>query len=183
MRLQEAVRDTVKSVVQEVRIRPARASDVGGIVECLHSAFEPYRSAYTATAFAATVLTTTTAKRRVRSMTVWVAVGRQGRILGTVAVKRASPRHAHLRGMAVLPEYQGQGIASALLEHTVRRARAKGFRYVTLETTEPLTNAARFYLSHGFRRTGRSRHWGGMKLIGFERRIRNGSPPGRELAR
>jgi GNAT superfamily N-acetyltransferase len=144
---------------------------VAGILECLRSAFEQYRPRYTARAFMATVLTEPMAQRRVRSMTVFVAVSPKGRIVGTVAVKRASTGHAHLRGMAVLPEYQGKGIASALLGAAIRQARSAGQLYVTLETTEPLRRATRFYLSRGFRRTGRYRSWGGMKLIGFERAI------------
>ena len=105
-------------------------------------------------------------------MTVFVAVLRNRRIVGTVAVKRVSSAHAHLRGMAVVPRYEGQGVASALLTAALRHARKDGPSRVTLETTAPLRRATRFYLDHGFRPTGRTRHWGGMQLFGFERTAR-----------
>jgi GNAT superfamily N-acetyltransferase len=150
------------------RIRRANESDVPGILECLHSAFEEYRSRYTPSAFVATVLTERMAHRRLRTMTVWVAVGPGHRVLGTVASKLVSPGHAHLRGMAVLPGHQGKRIATVLLAAAIRHARSARAVRVTLETTEPLQRASRFYLHHGFRRTGHHRRWGGMKLIGFE---------------
>jgi len=102
-------------------------------------------------------------------MTVFVAVAQNRRIVGTVAVKRVSSAHAHLRGMAVVPQFQGKGVAPALLTAALRHCRQVDQTWVTLETTVPLQRAARFYLDHGFRATGRFRHWGGMKLLEFER--------------
>lgn len=155
-------------------IRTAHTGDVAQILECLSEAFAPYRRAYTKPAFAATVLTPRSLARRMRSMTVLVAESRPGRLVGTVSWKRVSSRHAHLRGMAVRPSSQGLGLASHLLRATVRRARIAGFRTMTLETTEPLTQAAEVYVHLGFRRTGRTRRWGGMRLIEFERDL---TPP------
>jgi GNAT superfamily N-acetyltransferase len=151
-----------------VRIRPASSADVEGILDCLHAAFEPYRRQYTSKAYVATVLTRPMLLRRLRSMTVLVAAARNRRVIGTVAIKRVSPRHLHLRGMAVLPSHQGRGVASSLLRAAVRHARKDGHRHVTLETTEPLRGAMRFYVQRGFRPTGKHRTWGGMRLLGFE---------------
>lgn len=150
-----------------VRIRPATIADVDGLLRCLREAFEPYRERYTRVAYLATVLTATSARRRLRSMAVWVAADREGRILGTIALKRISRTHGHLRGMAVTPDFQGTGIASKLLRTAMDHSVRSGQRCVTLETTEPLDRAARFYLRHGFRKSNRTRHWGGMKLIEF----------------
>ena len=161
----------MSSARHAVRIRIAVEADLPGILSCLHSAFEPYRQAYTPVAWTATVLTLPTARRRLRSMTVWVAVDRDGQVLGTIAAKATTSDHAHLRGMAVLPDYQEKGIASALLDSAIAHARKEGQRCVTLETTEPLERASQFYLRRGFRRSGRTRRWGGMRLIGFERII------------
>jgi len=159
------------TATRSVRIRIATEADVPEIVHCLHSAFAPYRRAYTPKACTATVLTQPMARRRLRSMTVWVAVGGDGRVVGTIAAKATGRHHGHLRGMAVLPGFQGKGIASALLASAIAHARKQGQRNVTLETTEPLERATLFYLRHGFRRTGRTRRWGGMRLVGFERTI------------
>ena len=158
-----------------VRIRPARPEDAEGILDCLRVAFAPYRRAYTPAAFRATVLTGPMLARRYRSMHLLVAC--EGpRVVGTVAIKPISRGHAHLRGMAVVPAYQGRGLAARLLRAAVRHARARGAHRLTLETTEPLQRAARFYARHGFRSTGRYRTWGGMRLLSYELRI--GSGPG-----
>lgn len=100
------------SSMQGVRIRWATPTDVPGILDCLRVAFEPFRKEYTPRAYIATVLTRSMAVRRLRSMTVFVAVTRNHQIVGTVAIKRVSSSDAHLRGMAVVPRYQGQGVAS-----------------------------------------------------------------------
>jgi GNAT superfamily N-acetyltransferase len=104
-------------------------------------------------------------------MSVWVAVRENQQVVGTVALKSVSRHRGHLRGMAVLPEFQGTGLASALLRTAIRAAAKNGERRVTLETTEPLERATQFYLRHGFRTSGRRRQWGGMKLIEFERAV------------
>jgi GNAT superfamily N-acetyltransferase len=146
-------------------------SDVTGIRACLWSAFEPYRSRYTARAFALTVLTDRAARIRLRRMAVLVAVDPHEGIVGTVAVQRLSASHAHLRGMAVDPRWRGKGVATALLRSALSIAVGGSLRphRVTLETTPPLRTAMRFYARSGFRRTGTRRRWCGMSLIEYER--------------
>ncbi len=161
------------------KIRIARVADVPGLLACLDAAFLPFRGAYTPRAYTATVLSESTARRRLRSMTVLIAEDRRHRIVGTVSIQRASPRHAHLRGMAVVPALQGSGVATALVDQAIERAGDLGFERITLETTRPLRRAARFYRRHGFRRTGRTRLWSGMTLIEFELRlVPRGEGPG-----
>jgi GNAT superfamily N-acetyltransferase len=151
------------------RIRVAVAADAPGILGCLAAAFRPFRRAYTSEAYVATVLTPTSLGRRLRSMTVWVALDARGRVVGTIALKQVTGAHGHLRGMAVLPSFQGRGVGRRLLAAAVRRARAGGTDRLTLETTEPLVRAERFYQRYGFRSTGHTRRWGGMRLFEFER--------------
>lgn len=159
-----------------IRIRRATVRDVPEILGCLAAAFAPFRRQYTEVAYAATVLDERRLSRRMSRMTVLVAAGPGGRVLGTISVKSVSPPHAHLRGMAVLPEAQGQGVGSRLLRRAVAWARAEGHGVVTLETTEVLREAGRFYRSRGFRETGRTRRWGGMRLLAFERPLTRDRP-------
>lgn len=159
-----------------IRIRHATARDVPEILACLAEAFAPFRRQYTEEAYAATVLDGRRLARRMSRMTVLVAVGPGRRVLGTISVKSVSPPHAHLRGMAVLPGAQGQGVGSRLLRRAVARARAEGHGVVTLETTDVLREAGRFYRARGFRETGRTRRWGGMRLVEFERPLVRGRP-------
>jgi ribosomal protein S18 acetylase RimI-like enzyme len=153
---------------QNYVLRAARETDVDGILACLSAAFAPFRSQYTARAYAATVLTEKAASLRLRRMTVLVADHPRRGIVGTVSVKWLPDEHAHLRGMAVLPAWQGRGVASALLRRALRIIQKRDRRHVTLETTEPLQRAMEFYRRHGFYETLRRRSWGGMRLIEFE---------------
>ena len=66
-------------------IRPATADDSRGILECLASAFEPYRARYTPGAYLDTVLTSETIAQRLESMQVFVAITADDQIVGTIA--------------------------------------------------------------------------------------------------
>ena len=129
-------------------VRRADPKDGEGILACLASAFAPYRNKYTPAALKDTVLDSESVQRRLREMCVFVAVA-QKRVVGTLACA-ASGEEAHLRGMAVLPDWQGCGVASALLEAAEVQVRNQHRKRVTLDTAEPLARAMRFYERHGF---------------------------------
>ena len=145
-------------------IRRATLTDAPGILACLHEAFEPYRSSYTSEAFAHTVLTADSARDRLASMIVLVAVDSSGRILGTVGFHPVSPSECHLRGMAVLTEMQGTGLAGRLLRQAMAEIAGLGYTRVSLGATEPLERAVRFYQRNGFRRSGKVTDFFGMRL-------------------
>jgi ribosomal protein S18 acetylase RimI-like enzyme len=154
-----------------VRIRAARRSDVPGIVRCLRLAFRPFRDEYTSRAYADTTLSLETARARLASMHVRVAVTGTSRVVGTFAWALDAPGVGHLRGMAVEPARHGTGLASELLERALRELADAGARRVTLDTTAPLARAVRFYEKNGFRRTGRVRDFYGMPLFEFARDV------------
>ncbi len=97
-------------------VRRATTADAGGILGCLHAAFEPYRDRYTPDAFRDTVLTPVTIQLRLATMAVFVAVTPAGEIVGTIGCGVASAEEGHMRGMAVLAEWQGGGLAVQLLQ-------------------------------------------------------------------
>ena len=66
--------------------------------------------------------------------------------------------------MAVLPDWQGSGVAAALLQAVEAEIRNQGCERVTLNTTEPLARAMRFYVRHGFTRFGRVSNFFGTSL-------------------
>src|ERR1700756_5423377 len=107
-------------------IRRAVSSDNDGILVCLHAAFAPYQSSYTPGAYADTVLTLDTLRLRLQSMSIFVAVSDVGEIVGTIACNAVTEDKGHLRGMAVLPGWQGMGLADALLQSAESALRSHG---------------------------------------------------------
>lgn len=145
-------------------MRRATEHDLGGILECLRAAFEPYRLSYTRAAFHDTVPALDALRERLAAMIVLVAVSASGGVAGTVAGGRRDPAEGHLRGMAVDPVWQGSGVADDLLAAIETELRMLGCARVTLATTEPLQKAMRFYAKHGYAPTGRVADFFGMPL-------------------
>jgi ribosomal protein S18 acetylase RimI-like enzyme len=148
-------------------IRRATAADVEGVVACLRAAFEPYRSRYTPGAFADTVPEAAAVRQRLADMSLFVAVGDGGEIVGTIACRVIGDEEGHVRGMAVRPECQGTGVAQRLLEEMEGEMRARGCARLTLGTTEPLARAIAFYERNGFVRSGEVGDFHGMPLFGY----------------
>jgi GNAT superfamily N-acetyltransferase len=161
--------DTTELDPGGVVVRRATASDAKGILGCLATAFEPYRPRYTPAAFADTTLDERSVLRRLCEMHVLVAVC-EGRVVGTVAGS-VTGVDGHLRGMAVLPAYAGTRVADRLLDTIERELRALGCTRLTLDTTEPLQRAMRFYERHGYRRTATVSDFFGMPLIEYAKRV------------
>ena len=137
----------------DVQIRSADTDDAPQIAACLEAAFAPYRDLYPPAAYADTVPSTDGILRRIAGMQVLVAVvGDQ--VAGTIAGAINERGEGHLRGMAVLPHWQGSGIASQLLVAIEDYLRAQGCCRATLDTTLSLQRAIRFYESHGYRHSG-----------------------------
>lgn len=84
----------------------------------------------------------------------------------------ADVTEGHLRGMAVLPEWQGGGVAEALLRAAEAELVSRNCACITLDTTEPLQRATRFYEKHGYRRSGRVSDFFGMRLHEYVKYLR-----------
>jgi GNAT superfamily N-acetyltransferase len=153
-----------------IAVRLAAARDAAAVLACLRAAFEPYRHEYTDAAFVDTVLTPDALGRRITKMSVFVADDGGG-IIGTIAAAALDADEGHLRGMAVLPEHQKRGVASRLLRRALEELAVRGCRRVTLDTTAPLVDAARFYESRRFSRTGAVRDFFGMPLYEYAKAI------------
>jgi ribosomal protein S18 acetylase RimI-like enzyme len=149
-----------------VTIRPATVHDAGQIRACLEAAFEAFRAEYTVSAFEDTVPTEAAIQARMAHMTVYVAHTTSGEIVGTISCNVDGGK-GHLRGMAVDPDWQGQGIADQLLGAAESALRAAGCARITLDTTEPLRRAARFYEKHGFAPSGKVTDFFGMPLYEY----------------
>lgn len=153
------------------RIRRASVDDLGGVVDCLHSAFAPFESVYTPEAYADTTLSLSTVHERFATMQILVAIDADSAVVGTISLEKESDDWGHVRGMAVLPAWQGTGVASQLLATAEDELRASGCTSVRLETTEPLQRAMRFYERNGFHRTGSVTDFFGMPLLEYAKHL------------
>ena len=162
-------------------LRRATPDDAPGMLACLRAAFEPFRGQYSPAALADTTLMPATVQQRLASMSVFVAVEPSGELIGTIGchvVGTAKDGHVldlvkdgHIRGMAVLPGWQGKGVADALLAAVERELRRLGCSRATLDTTAPLARAIRFYQRHGYRATGRVADFYGMPLYEYAKAL------------
>jgi ribosomal protein S18 acetylase RimI-like enzyme len=149
-----------------ITIRRAQVEEVESIVECLESAFEPFRSQYTRDAFRDTVLSSEAIRERMVHMTVYVAIATEREVVGTVA-SALEGEDGHLRGMAVRPAWQGRRIADQLLLVAENDLITAGCVRITLDTTVPLQRAIRFYQRNGFVPSGRITDFFGMPLYEY----------------
>jgi putative acetyltransferase len=154
-----------------VSIRRAAPADADAILDCLRSAFEPYRASYTPDAYRDTVLTAETIHERLMSMSVLVAVTSDDSVVGTIGSQVTERGEGHLRGMAVLPAYTGVGVADQLLTRAERELQDQRCVRITLDTTAPLRRAIRFYEKHGYRPSGRVGDFFGMRLFEYEKTV------------
>ena len=154
-----------------VAVRRAQASDAAAILHCLAVAFEPFRAQYTPEGFRDTTLTPETLKERLRTMALFVAVDPVGKVAGTVGGS-VNGDEGHIRGMAVLPEWQGTGVAALLLKSVEEELRGQGCRRITLDTTAPLERAIAFYQRQGYRASGKVGDFFGMPLYEYVKELR-----------
>jgi len=105
-------------------------------------------------------------------MTVLVAVDAQDNVAGTIAGVAVSSSESYLRGMAVPPEGHGRGVRQRLLQAMEKHLIGGGCTRVSLDTTEPLQRAMRFYEKNGFERTGKVTDFFGMPLIEYVKHLR-----------
>jgi ribosomal protein S18 acetylase RimI-like enzyme len=99
---------------------------------------------------------------RAREAELYVAVGEDGRLLGTVTYcpagsdyqeVAAGPREGEFRMLAVAPEARRQGVAEALVRLCVERSEELGYDAVVLSSMAGQVQAQRLYARLGFRRT------------------------------
>ncbi|HYR44487.1 MAG TPA: GNAT family N-acetyltransferase [Terriglobia bacterium] len=152
-------------------IRLATEADTDGVLTCLRAAFRPYESRYTPAAYQDTVLTRDSLHARLKAMSIFVAVTEGGAIVGTIACQILAGGEGHLRGMAVDPEWHGRGISQQLLERAELELKAQKCHRITLDTTEYLKPAIRFYERNGYRRSGKTADFFGMVIHEYVKHI------------
>lgn len=85
-------------------------------------------------------------------VSVWT-VSDNGKTVGIAALKRLSDGTGELKSMRTHPEFLRRGIASALLEHVIGKAKQRGLTCLSLETGSgsAFDAALTLYRKRGFR--------------------------------
>lgn len=82
----------------------------------------------------------------------------EGKIVGSCGLFPVGAGTVELRKMYLAPAWRGRGQGWRLLEWAMARARALGFRRMTLETAAVLKGAITLYERNGFKRADAGRH-------------------------
>ena len=147
-------------MIKSYTIRRATIDDANGIQKVLLAAFKQYKSYYTQEAFSDTILEDEKVKERLNNMIVYVAVDNIGKIIATIGWQNIDNEEAHIRGMAVDPTRQGKNSpATSLLHRVETEAKFEGCKIITLDTTQVLLRAHKFYKKSGYKKTGKMTHW------------------------
>jgi len=158
--------------VSEFTIRPALISDAEEIQACLRIAFGRFLDSYSREAFLDTVPTVENVRERFHTMSLFVAEDRERKVIGTIAWYLKSVEEGYIRGMAVLPEWQGKGVAQKLMATAEEDIRSRGCSRAALDTTDPLQRAIHFYEKQGYKRTSHIEDFFGMPLHEFAKELK-----------
>jgi GNAT superfamily N-acetyltransferase len=120
-------------------------------------------------------------RERLDDDAAWNALAEHDRaILGCVSFTQAHladdvpgpiPGRAHLSRMFVEPEHWGRGIGSLLLRRAVEEMTLRGYGRAQLFTPAANMRSRRFYAGNGWRMEGETRHWHGLLLVRYGRRL------------
>jgi DNA-binding MarR family transcriptional regulator/GNAT superfamily N-acetyltransferase len=148
-------------------IRPLKVGDIGWITHrqgILYSQEYGWDASYEA--LVAEILAGFVKNLDAAAERGWVAE-RDGGIIGSVFLVRASADLAKLRLLYVEPTARGLGLGKRLVEECIDFARMKGYKTLTLWTNDVLVSARRIYQAAGFRLTREERHHSfGKDLVG-----------------
>ena len=156
----------------DYKIRQAEFKDAKSIHKVILAAFEEYRHYYTPEGFADTVMSEQVAIKRMKEMTLYVAIEQNENVIGTIGWQKVSEKEGHIRGMAMHPNWQGKNSpATSLLQIVENDARSEGCTFLTLDTTEVLKRAQNFYKKHGFKETGKTGDFFGSIIYEYVKKI------------
>lgn len=157
---------------KDYKIRQAESHDAKNIHKVILTAFEEYRPYYSPEGFTDTVMSEQFAIERMKEMTLYVAIDKNGTVIGTIGWQKVSKVEGHIRGMAILPKYQGRSsLAAALLKKVEDDALSKDYTFLTLDTTKVLKRAQNFYKKYGFKETGKKDDFFGSTIYEFAKEL------------
>lgn len=84
------------------------------------------------------------------SYNFWYAHNEEGKILGSIGLKRDNDQFGEVKKFFVIKEYRGKGVAEKLLNTLLKAASKHQFKEIVLGTTDKFCAAHKFYAKHGF---------------------------------
>jgi putative acetyltransferase len=131
----------------EITIRPYRSPDAASVTALFQAAVREIAardySAAQVTSWAAAVISESAFGKRCESKPTWLA-----EVAGRIAGFSDLEPDGHIDMLYVHPEFQGRGVARALLQHVEQRARALNLRRLY---TEASITARPVFEARGFR--------------------------------
>lgn len=85
-----------------------------------------------------------------RSYNFWYAVNDEGKVVGSIGLKRIDDRTGEIKKLFVVKEYRGKGVAQKLMDTLLKAASKHHFDRLYLGTVSKLEAAHRFYEKYGF---------------------------------
>ncbi len=86
------------------------------------------------------------------SYNFWYAIDDNGKIVGSVGLKKIDATKGEIKKFFVIKEYRGKGVAQKLMNALFSASKKHGFKTLYLGTVDTLRAAHKFYDKYGFRR-------------------------------
>lgn len=84
------------------------------------------------------------------SYNFWYAINEEGKVIGSVGLKKIDERHGEIKKMFVVKEYRGKEVAQKLMNTLLKAATKHQFETLILGTTDKFHAAHKFYTNYGF---------------------------------
>lgn len=84
------------------------------------------------------------------SYNFWYAVNDEGKILGSIGLKKISSQYGEIKKFFVIKDYRSKGVAQKLMDTLLKAALKHKFEFLVLGTVDELQAAHKFYAKYGF---------------------------------
>lgn len=84
------------------------------------------------------------------SYNFWYAIDENGKIVGSIGLKKINNRFGEIKKFFVSKEYRGKGVAPKLMKNLIKAALKHKLSVLVLGTVDKLHAAHKFYIKYGF---------------------------------
>lgn len=81
---------------------------------------------------------------------LWLALDEDGKIVGTIALRKENDKEVELKKLYVRRDYRGKGLSKELYNLALNKTRENDFNRIFLGTYDKLDTAIKFYTKRGF---------------------------------